>query len=310
MTGQELAKKDTDASGFSSSQQPMNAVTQVESSRAAQEVQAAMIVARKFPRDEHASYKRIITSCERIKLAEAAIYAYPRGGQMIKGPSIHLAKVIARNWGNLDFGIREMSQENGESQVEAFCWDMETNVKETKVFTVKHERHTRKGVTTLKDPRDIYELVANMGSRRLRACILGVVPPDVVDAAQEKCESTMAKGGNGKPIGDRIREMIVAFGKIGVDEQMIEKKLGHAIKAIVETQLAELRMVFNSLSTGMGKRHDYFDIGGPEGGFADQLNSDLKDKKPADSKPPEVKEKKTEEPKSDLIKSKDGKIKL
>ena len=81
------------------------AVVQVEQGRAMQEVQAAMIVAKKFPRDQHAAFGKIMIACERSVLAEAASYSYPRGGKMITGPTIRLAEVMAQNWGNMEFGI-------------------------------------------------------------------------------------------------------------------------------------------------------------------------------------------------------------
>jgi len=248
----------------------------VESSRAAQEVQAAMVVAQKFPRDENRAFSKIMTSCQRLKLAEAATYSYPRGGQQIKGPSIHLAKAMAKSWGNLDFGIRELENKNGESVVETFCWDLESNVRETKVFTVAHERHTKKGTKTLTDPRDVYELVANMGSRRLRACILGIIPGDIVDSAVEKCYETMRKGGGDKPLADRVREMVLWFDTKGIDKKLLEKRLRHNIEAIDESELVDLRMIANSLSNGAAKREDYFDISSPEGGHAMALNEELK----------------------------------
>lgn len=48
--------------------------------------------------------------CERKLVAENAVYQYPKGGQKVQGPSIRLAEVIARNWGNIDYGIIELDQ--------------------------------------------------------------------------------------------------------------------------------------------------------------------------------------------------------
>ncbi|BBP90994.1 hypothetical protein BsIDN1_46120 [Bacillus safensis] len=42
----------------------------------------------------------------------------------------------------------------------AYAWDLETNTRQTKIFTVKHERKAKGAITKLNDPRDIYELVA------------------------------------------------------------------------------------------------------------------------------------------------------
>ena len=54
-----------------------------------------------------------------------------------------------------------------------------------------HVRYSKKGKQILTDPRDIYEVVANNGARRLRACILGVIPGDVIEAAMEQCSITL-----------------------------------------------------------------------------------------------------------------------
>jgi len=64
------------------------------------------------------------------------MYQYPRGGQRVTGPSIRLAEAIAQNFGNLSYGIQELEQRNGESVAKAFCWDLETNVRQEKVFTL------------------------------------------------------------------------------------------------------------------------------------------------------------------------------
>jgi len=149
-----------------------NTQTEMMISRQAQEVQAAMVIAKRFPRDEVEAFNRILLSCKRKSLAESAMYEYPRGGSKVTGPSIRLAEAIAQNWGNIDFGITELEQKNGESQVMAYAWDLETNSRQTKIFSVPHVRSTKKGNAPLTDPRDIYEMVANQGARRLRSCIL------------------------------------------------------------------------------------------------------------------------------------------
>ena len=140
------------------------ALAQSEGNRAIAEVQGAMILARKFPRDEQASLDRMLVAFQRQKLAEQALYSYSKGGSEVTGPSIRAAEAIAQNWGNLQYGIRELSQANGESTVETFCWDMETNVRQVKVFQVQHVRSKKSGNVKLTDPRDIYEMVANQGA--------------------------------------------------------------------------------------------------------------------------------------------------
>src|SRR5699024_3717291 len=136
-------------------------VGQASSSREMEEVKGQIYMAQQFPRNILASEKRILDNCKRPALAEVAIYSCPRGGTKVEGPSIRLAEVLAQNWGNLSFGVKELEQKAGESVAMAYCWDLETNVRQEKTFTVKHSRKARGSIKKLDDPRDIYELVAN-----------------------------------------------------------------------------------------------------------------------------------------------------
>ncbi len=237
-------------------------------SRVAQEVQAAMMIARRFPRDETSAHVRIMRACKRKALAEVACYAYPRGGTTVTGPSIRLAEAMAQNWGNLDFGIVEVEQRNGESTVMSYAWDLETNTRQTKIFQVKHERKARGAIQRLDDPRDIYELVANQGARRLRACILGIIPGDITDAAVEACEKTLATETT-EPIEARIRKMADAFGEMQVTLDMLEKRLGHKITVTTEQELVGLRKIYVSLRDGMSGRDAWFGSTVPERGTVD-----------------------------------------
>lgn len=235
---------------------------EVASTRQAAEVQAAMVVAKRFPRDETAAFARIMAACKRKTLADQALYAYPRGGETVTGPSIRLAEALAQAWGNVDCGLAELDQRNGETIMQACAWDLESNTRIVRTFSVRHERHTRNGVKKLTDPRDIYELGANQGARRLRACILAVIPGDVVEAAVSECEKTM-QGDNSEPIADRARKMVAAFAEMGVTQAQIEKRLGHKVSAIQPTELVHLQKVFRALRDGMGAVADYFEGDAP-----------------------------------------------
>jgi len=192
-----------------------NLLRETSGTRAEHEVQASYIIAKRFPRDQLASYTQILDACKRPFLAEQAMYAYPKGGTLVTGASIRLAEVLAQAWGNLDCGVRELSQNNGISVAEAYAIDLQTNSRVTKVFHVKHERGTKAGVKRVTDPREVYELVANNGARRLRACILAIIPSDVVEAAIEQCRKTMLDG-HKEPIADRIRKLVQVFSEVGV----------------------------------------------------------------------------------------------
>lgn len=240
-----------------------NAIANAEAERSIQEVQAAMIIAKKFPRNTVEAMDRILNACTRESLANTALYSYPRGGQEITGPSIRLAEALAQEWGNIQFGIRELSSENGVSTVEAFAWDVQTNTRQVKVFQVGHTRYAHGQLKKLTDPRDIYEMVANQGARRLRACILGVIPGDVTEAAVNQCELTQKNSVDVTP--DTIKAMVSAFEEnYGVTQQMIEKRIGKRAEAINASQLLGLRKIYQSLKDAMSKPADWFDVGDVE----------------------------------------------
>jgi hypothetical protein len=229
-----------------------------ESQRAIQEVQAAMVIAKRFPRDPKEALDRILNTCTRPTLAEQALYSYSRGGTDISGPSIRLAEAVAQQWGNMQFGVRELEQRDGESTVEAFAWDLETNTRQVKVFQVAHERHTRNGSKKLTDPRDIYEMVANQGARRLRACILGVIPGDIIDEAVKQCDATLSATAENGP--EAQKKIVEHFAKYGVTKEQIEKRIQRRMDAITPAQVVMLKKIASSLKDGMSNPGDWFEV--------------------------------------------------
>lgn len=252
----------------------------VSAAREAQAVLGMIMAAKRFPRDKFTAMNNILDSCQRYSLAEKAEYSFPRGGQTVNGPSIRLAEVIAQNWGNLDFGIVELERNDGESTMQAYCWDLETNVRKSQNFTVRHVRDTRGGQKSLTDERDIYEMTANQGSRRVRSCILAVIPGDVTEKAQAACRKALAKGRDGKTKEDRILDIVRAFDKLGVPQPAIEKRIGHKMDICTEDELAELVSIGNSIRDNVSKRQDWFDLGeGVQSDVTKELNEKFAGKK-------------------------------
>lgn len=234
------------------------ATVEIATQKELAEVQAAILLAKRFPRDQQAALDRILNACQRQGLAETALYSYSRGGTEITGPSIRLAEAMAQNWSNLQFGIRELEQRHGESTVEAYCWDMETNVRQVKVFQVPHKRVTKKGSYALDDPRDIYELTANQGARRLRACVLGIIPGDIVEAATRQCEETMKAKADTSP--EAMKKLVAAFEECKVTKEQIEGRIQRRLDSITPAQIVALRKVYNSLKDGMSAPADWFEM--------------------------------------------------
>lgn len=234
------------------------ALAQASASREMEEVKGQIFMAKQFPRNVFQAEQRVLDTCRRPALAQVAMYQYPRGGQRVTGPSIRLAEAIAQNWGNLSYGIQELEQRDGESVAKAFCWDLETNVRQEKVFTVKHSMKAKGTIKKLEDPRDIYEKVANDGARRLRSCILGVIPGDIIDKAIIQCNETLAGNSQG-PLKDRIANALRSYKENHrVTQEMIEAKFGYNADSFTEYDYVELINIFNSLRDGLSKIEDWF----------------------------------------------------
>ena len=125
--------------------QNFGGIVGIEQSRAVAEVQASIVLAKANPRNEMLAEKKILSACKRQVLAEGASYSFKRGGEVVTGPSIRLAEVLARYWGNLNYGFREIGRGADYSEIEAFAYDFETNVKVSRTFQIKHWRDKKNG---------------------------------------------------------------------------------------------------------------------------------------------------------------------
>ena len=241
---------------------PMNNINQgtvaIEASRAIAEAQGKLIIAKNFPRDEVQAYARAMEACQRPAMAEKAFYSFPRGKQTVEGPTIRFAEELARCWGNVDYGIKELSQDDGKSDMQAYAWDLETNTQSVQNFTNPHQREAFGKMQTLTSQRDIYENNANMATRRLRARILAVLPSWFVDGAINECKKTLA-GQNETPLIDRVKNMVVQFAKIGVTQEQIERRLKRKIDTMTAEDFVEYIGIFNALKNGESKVADWFE---------------------------------------------------
>lgn len=240
----------------------------IEASRAIAEAQGKLVIAKRFPRDEVQAYNRVAQACQRKGIAEKAFYSYNRGGGTVSGPTIRFAEELARCWGNIDYGIKELSQDEGKSEMQAYAWDLETNAQSVQNFTNPHIREVKGKSVLLTSQRDIYEINANMGARRLRSRILAILPTDLVDMAIAECKKTLA-GNNDEPLIDRVKKMVVAFGKLGVTQEQIEKRLGRRVDTMTIDDFTDYIGIYNAIKQGESKIAEWFE--------AEKVASDLTD---------------------------------
>jgi hypothetical protein len=241
----------------------MGALATSDQQRAIAEVQAALMIARANPRDEIRAMDNILNAFTRPTLAEQSQYQYSKGGSDVSGPSIRSAEAIAQLWGNMQFGFRELSRGVsadgvGYSEIEAFAWDVQSNTKRPTQFRVPHWRDKKNGGYQIKEEREIYELCANMAQRRVRACILAVIPGDVIEQAMRQADATLVAKINITP--ELITSLVDAFDKFGVSKAQIEKRIQRHMEAIVPAQVASLKKIQVSLRDGMSSPEDWFDV--------------------------------------------------
>lgn len=269
--------------------------SEIASAREAQEVQAMVILAKRFPRNQIEAIDRIKNAFQRPALAEVATYEYSRGGAGIEGPSIRAAEAMAQGWGNMIHGVRELEQRDDESTVEAYAWDIETNTRASKVFCVPHFRYSKeKGNTLLTDPRDVYEAVANQGARRVRACILAIIPRDVQDEAMIQAKETLANSVNLSPV--RIKALVEAFAEHGVTTEAVEKRIQRRIETMSPAQYLQLVRIGNSIRDGMSKAGDWFPVEPNKNDIAEPKAKKKEEAPPAPPAEPETKGKEADTP--------------
>lgn len=233
-----------------------------EAERAIAQVQAAYTIAMKYPRDVQDCVSRVKNICKVLEVAVDAEYIYNRGGKAVRGPNIRIAEIIASQWKNLEYATVEIVRGNGESLCEAYCLDLETNVKARTQFVVPHRRDLSEGGKDLTSDRDIYEMIANMGSRRVREQIFRVIPQFVVDAALDQCRTTVKAADQKEPLKERIKKLVPAFEALDVRPKVTVSMLAKWLKCspdeMIEQQFQELRTVWKTLRDHQGKVEDFF----------------------------------------------------
>ena len=222
--------------------------TIVEQSRAIAEVQGALLVADRRPRDKAAALAEALESCRQTEVAQTAFFKFPRAGGAVQGESIHLARELARCWGNIIYAVVELDRDDarGMSEMMSYAWDLQTNTRSQTQFLVPHVRDKRGGGERLTEMRDIYENNANMGARRVRECIFAVLPPYLVQACADECRKTLEVGG-GVPLPIRINQAIESFeSALGIKRDRLEARMGPS-SDWTAADIADLEISFKSI---------------------------------------------------------------
>ncbi|MBX9919110.1 MAG: hypothetical protein K2Y33_04655, partial [Mycolicibacterium frederiksbergense] len=241
---------------FGGSRAPVSQATAIEQSRAIAEVQAAVVVAQNCPRDMAEAEREMEYVCGRLDMAEQAFYQVTNRGT---GPSVHLARELARIWGNIDYGVKELHRDDqqGVSEVLAFAWDVQKNSRSSRTFINPHQRMKQGNRVELTDLQDIYLSNQNVGARAVRETIFTILPRWFSEKAQNICRRTLEHG-EGKPLADRITSLVNAFGEFGVTEKQLEAHLDKPRAEWTPEHVAQLTVAGQSIRRGEARADDLF----------------------------------------------------
>lgn len=210
------------------------------------EIDMQVSTAHKYPR----SIKRfrdeslqMVTLNERI--AESCIYALPRDGKTIEGPSARFAEVVASAWGNCRAGARVVSDQGEFVTAQGVFHDLERNVAIT--YEVQR-RITDKNGKRYKP--DMIGVTANAAcSVALRNAILKGVPKAFWDDMYQAARQTVM--GDFKTLANRRVDALKAFVALGVtDKQVFAKLEVSGIEDITLEHLVVLRGLLTAIKEG------------------------------------------------------------
>lgn len=216
---------------------------------AEKEIEGAIIVANRFPRNEDEAYGRVMRSCERFTFAAMTCYSYPRGDVKIEGASVNLAREAARCWGNIRYGADIVHDDERTRTVRGWAWDVQTNTRESQDATFKKLVYRKKGGWVKPDERDLRELTNKHAAIAVRNCLLHLVPPDLIEDAIRAAKKTLESDAAKDPDEARKR-LIRAFQGVGVSVADLEVYLDHPLSQITPAEITELRGVYKSILDG------------------------------------------------------------
>jgi len=264
-TSESLARRAQEGMTASAAPGGAGGLATTDQARAVGEIQAALTVAMANPRNEYEALTRIKNACKRLAFAEKAEYAYKRGGSLIQDLSIRAAEMLATRWKHISYGYRVVKRAADGADCEAYAWDLETNTLVRRGFFVRHGRDKGGKLVEVTQERDKYEVEASAAQRRVRACILAVIPEDILDEARATIRRTIQQGDGKGSFEDRVRALVEAFGALGVTVDMLEGFLQHPLSALAPAELPRLRQIYNSVNSGVAKREEFFSVSGGSG---------------------------------------------
>lgn len=218
------------------------------------EIDQQIATAHKFPRNI-TKFRRdtlqMVTLNESV--AEQCIYALPRDGKTIEGPSARFAEVVASAWGNCRAGARVVDDRGDFVVAQGVFHDLERNVAIT--YEVQRRVTDRSGK---RFKADMIGVTANAAcSIALRNAVLKGVPKAFWDDMYLEARKVVM--GDVKTLANRRVDALAAFQKFGVSPEQIFAKLQiGGLQDIGLEHLVVLRGLLTAIKDGDTTPEDAF----------------------------------------------------
>lgn len=148
-------------------------------------VDSQVATAKQYPRDvKRAINNSIVMATMDPQTAQTMGYALPRGGKPITGPSVHLAKLIVSNWGNIRAEAKVVKITDKQVISRGTCWDLENNV--ATAFEVRRSIINKYGKRFSDDMITVTGNAAN--SIAFRNAVFSVIPKAVTDKVYQAAQ--------------------------------------------------------------------------------------------------------------------------
>lgn len=213
-------------------------------------VDSQVATAKKYPRDIARSVNNSIAMATMdYATAQSCGYALPRGGKPITGPSVHLAKLIVSNWGNVRAEAKVVQITDKQVISRGTCWDLENNV--ATAFEVRRSIVGKNGKRFSDDMITVTGNAAN--SIAYRNAVFSVIPKAVTDKVYQAAQHFVTGDLSDEEKLVARRKKCIDFFKdeYGITEQEVVMLCGkQTVNQIKADQIAVLLGITQSLKDG------------------------------------------------------------
>ena len=212
-------------------------------------IDCQITTAKAYPRNVRKSLENsIIIATADKETAQSCCYALPRGGKYITGPSVHLAKILVSNWGNIRTDTKVVSITKDRVISRGIAWDLENNV--ASAFEVSRSIIDSKGNRYKEDMITVTGNAAN--AIAYRNAVFAVIPKAVSERVYKEAQKFITGDlSDDTKLIKRRNDAINYFADYGITEEEVVKLCGkQTINQIKADEISLLIGISQALKDG------------------------------------------------------------